>query len=543
MIKKSSLQDRVPIRFLTFALIFTVVITSGLVWHNYNSYRDAESEQEQQWRIGESYRQMLRLGEVITMSARMAVTTGDEAWVKRFGYFAPRLSGAIQEALNQTSDPSGREAVKQMSQTSMRMIQMTTQAFNLMKVGNQTGAKEILFGEDYIGQKQIYARALSQFTATRQSSARLHEIADMINYFDEVLTMSAMMAAATGDLGWEDKYRQNQQQLKSAIDQTIALAPQMHIREAAIQISESSAELAKMEDQAFDLIRRGKIEDANALLFGRDYEVQKKIYAGGIQWFTSLLDEEAIHRLDKGRNQTLLVILAFIFLLFVLILAWFIVLKSIHRWQLLLVDRNKQLSELNQSLDERVSERTAELERTNRELREENERRQKIEEELKQRAVELEEARKEVLQILEDLEKEKKDRQLILDSAGEGICGVDHEGKITFVNPAALKMLGYEAESDLIGLPEHEVIHHTRFDATPNLVEHCPIHASIKNGTIQRATDELFWRKDASNFHVEYITTHILGFFSSGFSSSGLILMSSAPSAFARSVKFRSISP
>ena len=49
---------------------------------------------------------------------------------------------------------------------------------------------------------------------------------------------------------------------------------------------------------------------------------------------------------------------------------------------------------------------------------------------------------------------------LLLDSAGEGIFGVDLQGQVAFINPAACRMLGYESD-DLIGKEVHERIHHS----------------------------------------------------------------------------------
>jgi PAS domain S-box-containing protein len=51
-------------------------------------------------------------------------------------------------------------------------------------------------------------------------------------------------------------------------------------------------------------------------------------------------------------------------------------------------------------------------------------------------------------------------KQLILNSAGEGIFGLDANGTATFVNPAAARMLGWQAE-DLVGRNLHEIIHDT----------------------------------------------------------------------------------
>lgn len=96
--------------------------------------------------------------------------------------------------------------------------------------------------------------------------------------------------------------------------------------------------------------------------------------------------------------------------------------------------------------------------------------------------------------------------KLILDSAGEGIFGLDLEGRITFINPAAAQMLGWTVE-ELVRQAGHPMIHHTRPDGSVYPPEDCPIYAALRDGTTQRVDDEVFWRKDGSGFPVEYTST------------------------------------
>lgn len=98
--------------------------------------------------------------------------------------------------------------------------------------------------------------------------------------------------------------------------------------------------------------------------------------------------------------------------------------------------------------------------------------------------------------------------QLILDSAGEGIYGIDIEGNISFVNPAAELLLGYRVE-ELIGQSHHSMIHHSKPDGTSFSTDECHLCAAIKIGKIHRESTEVFWRKDGANFPVEYVSTPI----------------------------------
>ena len=101
-----------------------------------------------------------------------------------------------------------------------------------------------------------------------------------------------------------------------------------------------------------------------------------------------------------------------------------------------------------------------------------------------------------------------RQNELILESAGEGIFGLDCEGNVTFMNPAASRMIGWEIQ-EIVGRSHHETVHHTKPDGTSYPQSECPIYAAFRDGNIHRAYDELFWRKDGTSFPIEYISTPI----------------------------------
>jgi PAS domain S-box-containing protein len=104
---------------------------------------------------------------------------------------------------------------------------------------------------------------------------------------------------------------------------------------------------------------------------------------------------------------------------------------------------------------------------------------------------------------------EGKTKELILNVVGEGIFAFDRNGNLTFMNPAAVRMLGWEAEK-LIGQAVrsvHAILHHSKPDGTPYPWEECPIYAAFKNGIIQHRDNEVLWRKDGTNFPVEFTIT------------------------------------
>ncbi|MEG4584951.1 PAS domain S-box protein [Microcoleus sp. MOSTC5] len=124
--------------------------------------------------------------------------------------------------------------------------------------------------------------------------------------------------------------------------------------------------------------------------------------------------------------------------------------------------------------------------------------------------------------------------EMILFSAGEGICGLNRHGKVTFVNPAAVRMAGCESKQ-LIDRPLYESLHRSQeqsskaieqlspardINSGSELVPHCAapqagkllpqrvssqILATLEDGEARRVTDEIFWRRDGSSFPVEYV--------------------------------------
>jgi diguanylate cyclase (GGDEF)-like protein/PAS domain S-box-containing protein len=103
----------------------------------------------------------------------------------------------------------------------------------------------------------------------------------------------------------------------------------------------------------------------------------------------------------------------------------------------------------------------------------------------------------------EVIRQSEESKSLLLHAAGEGIFGVDAAGQVTFINPAALRMLGFSAE-EMMGQSVHGLIHHSHGDGSNYAVEECPMYASYTKAIDSHVIDETLWRKDGSSFPVEY---------------------------------------
>ncbi len=103
----------------------------------------------------------------------------------------------------------------------------------------------------------------------------------------------------------------------------------------------------------------------------------------------------------------------------------------------------------------------------------------------------------------------QKQQEIILNSAGEGIFGLDKEGKVTFMNKAATIMLGWE-QDELIGKSHHELVHHSHPDGSNYPEKDCPIYMACTDGQVHFNSDDVFWTKNGNSFKVEYSSTPIL---------------------------------
>ncbi len=187
--------------------------------------------------------------------------------------------------------------------------------------------------------------------------------------------------------------------------------------------------------------------------------------------------------------------------------------SELNRRKIECVETAEKLEQVSAEIEKRITERTADLAQTCAKLQGELNARKQAEKSLAQQAQELGrskgvlelhvQARTQELQILQHR------YEHILNSAGEGIYGLDLQGLTTFVNPAAARLTGWSVE-ELVGKPEQEVFFRENNGSNegPNGAEANPASAAKRNG--EHLGEEVFLRKDGSSFQVEYVRTPIL---------------------------------
>ncbi len=140
------------VALISNVLLIGIAVTN--IWHVYQGFRDTV---ERQFEIESRSGEIKYLDEVLTMSARMATTTGNLDWEKRYNESAPKLDAAIQYAIGNSSDMARNQA-QSTNQANTNLVKMETDAFALVRKGELTAAQSLLFSPQYEQQKTIYAK-------------------------------------------------------------------------------------------------------------------------------------------------------------------------------------------------------------------------------------------------------------------------------------------------------------------------------------------------------------------------------------------------
>jgi len=201
----------------------------------------------------------------------------------------------------------------------------------------------------------------SGFRELASNEVRLMRLGGEIMHLDEVLTMSARMAASTGEPRWERRYDQADPVLVAKIAEVIAIAPEAYGRGAASDTDEANAKLVELERQAFDRVHRGDLTGATKLLFSSDYERHKQIYAAGMQRSMRAAGKRVDALLAAFHRRAVISVGLAIAVLVLLGGCWLQIARLILRHLRARRQADGALHQANATLERKVDERTAAL--------------------------------------------------------------------------------------------------------------------------------------------------------------------------------------
>jgi signal transduction histidine kinase len=191
-----------------------------------------------------------------------------------------------------------------------------------------------------LGATAAYVRIQTPVRDSIELERQLARNVGRIMTLDEILTMSARMAAGAHDTTYEERYNAHVDELDQLIRATIALVPDAEVAAAVGATDEANRRLVAMETRSFELNKDGRHEEALKLLESVPYRADKAVYAGGMERAFGLLEKLTATRHGAMEYRAhLLQILALAALALVLV-----------TWTLEQRERTRELAQRNQAM-------------------------------------------------------------------------------------------------------------------------------------------------------------------------------------------------
>lgn len=131
----------------------------------------------------------------------------------------------------------------------------------------------------------------------------IQQLIGRIVYLDEVLTMSTRMAAATGELQWQQRYQKYEPELEKAISTAQELVPNAYAGEEVATTEAANRRLVEMEEQAFGWIENNQPQKAQQLLRSETYQTQKQKYSQGMETIRDRMRKKIDQSLGNKKQE------------------------------------------------------------------------------------------------------------------------------------------------------------------------------------------------------------------------------------------------
>ncbi|MCA9400258.1 MAG: hypothetical protein KC713_01425 [Candidatus Omnitrophica bacterium] len=328
-----------PKKLITVIAILTTLVLSVLGWDIYKVYHNNVVTVDRSHKIQRLRTAIYNLDKKLSTNERAAIFTGEISWENRYREIEPQLDEAIE-------------------------------VFEKMAVYSFGGD---LVNEDGYIRKKDPGHRLSTF---HDSEVFLEGLRSIIVHLEEVLTITSRMAVMTEDQTWVRRYAKYLPHQNYAIQLLNKISPDNLSYQAANRIHVANFSMMTLTKQAFRYLDEGLIEDAKGVLFSEEYDELNVDLLKAVEKFNQHLGDSAsiILKLDAKRMHIhiVFVVLAICFLLS----GWLCVIHTFQKWEhkeqehmLQLKNQSEALRQLNESLDQKVHERTHDLQEKHKRLK------------------------------------------------------------------------------------------------------------------------------------------------------------------------------
>ncbi|HEY0684851.1 MAG TPA: response regulator [Steroidobacter sp.] len=203
--------------------------------------------------------------------------------------------------------------------------------------------------------------SMRQVDELRRHHLRIEELRGQIVHLGEVLTMSAHMAAFTGDPEWELRYRKFEPVLTAAIEEAVSLARDTGAAEVIARTDAANIALVQMENRVFEYVREQLLVQARTILSNKRYLRQKEIYAAGMDEFDTALERSVLWAVERDTRRVRVVVSICAVALPMIFICWLIALRAMNRWRTALIENQRAAEQANRAKSEFLANMSHEI--------------------------------------------------------------------------------------------------------------------------------------------------------------------------------------
>jgi signal transduction histidine kinase len=144
-------------RSLAAGVALSLVAVLLASWNAWAAYRSLALVARSDIQLTRQGGEIMRLDELLTMSARLGAATGDPKWEERYRRWEPVLDQQIKASIALDGE-FGVESSSATDAANRRLVEMENQAFALVRAGERDAAFRLLASPEYESQKLIYAQ-------------------------------------------------------------------------------------------------------------------------------------------------------------------------------------------------------------------------------------------------------------------------------------------------------------------------------------------------------------------------------------------------
>ena len=168
--ERGSRPAKAPV--MSGALLAVIVIMAGLAAMTW--WLDVRSQElsDRHRQLAANIERIRYFDEALTMSARFAAASGDLTYRDRYDELAPQLEALIADTITLAANPGAEARINSTDAANVRLVELETQAFELVEAGRGDDGLTILAGPEYAAQKQLYSLGLEGAIADIDDAAR-----------------------------------------------------------------------------------------------------------------------------------------------------------------------------------------------------------------------------------------------------------------------------------------------------------------------------------------------------------------------------------